>query len=88
LSRATSGAGATTEALNVAAERVLACATSGLGATAPSERSFTLRLAAEFNSGVGATTRGAGKVGISNLARIPSAGGGPGSGLKASKFAT
>jgi hypothetical protein len=47
-----------------------------------------LRLADEFSSGEGATTLIAGRVGAGRAERRPSAGGGPGLGLKASRLAT
>ena len=47
-----------------------------------------LRVSVEFNSGVGGTTVGAGSAGADNVDRSPSAGGGPGTGLNASRFAT
>jgi hypothetical protein len=49
---------------------------------------FAARLADEFNSGEGATALIAGSVGAVREERSPSAGGGPGFGLIASKLAT
>jgi hypothetical protein len=53
---------------------------------------FAVRLADEFNSGEGGTTlivvRYAGRVGAVREDRSPSAGGGPGFDLKASRLAT
>jgi hypothetical protein len=88
LSRVTSGAGATTGPFTVGSERAFACETSGAGATTFSVKLSDLRVRAEFNSGVGGTTRGAGNTGATRDERKPSAGGGPGTGLKASRLAT
>ena len=51
-------------------------------------RALEVRLAEEFNSGDGGTTLIAGSVGAVRVERSPSAGGGPGFGLKASRLAT
>src|SRR5215470_7155586 len=55
LSRARSGAGATTLVLNAGALREVACETSGAGATIEVCNESARRLAAEFKSGAGAT---------------------------------
>ena len=51
-------------------------------------RAFGVCLADEFSSGVGATAFTSGKVGAVRAERNPSAGGGPGFALKASRLAT
>lgn len=51
-------------------------------------RMFGVRLADEFNSGEGGTALIAGSVGAVREERRPSAGGGPGFGLNASRLAT
>src|SRR5215831_192756 len=89
LSRATSGAGATTvDELKSGVLREFAFATSGAGGTTLAVTFGCLRVSAEFNSGEGATTLGVGNAGATNCDRNPSAGGGPGIGFTASKFAT
>jgi hypothetical protein len=88
LLRVTSGAGATTGVLKAGVVRVLVWDTSGAGGTTLAVRSSCLRLTAEFSSGVGGTTAALGSAGATSLDRKPSAGGGPGRGLKASRFAT
>jgi hypothetical protein len=88
LLRATSGAGATTGVLKTGVVRVFGWDTSGAGATTLAVKSFCWRLAAEFSSGAGGTAAAFGSAGATSEERKPSAGGGPGTGLKASKFAT
>ena len=51
-------------------------------------RAFGVCLADEFSSGVGGTAFSSGKVGAVRAERNPSAGGGPGFALKASRLAT
>jgi hypothetical protein len=51
-------------------------------------RLFVVRLAGEFTSGAGGTGLSAGRTGAVREERSPSAGGGPGFGLKASRLAT
>jgi hypothetical protein len=91
LSAETFGAGAITVALFIAsdrrASRVTSCATSGAGAIALTPSAGRLRFA-EPTSGAGATTATFGTTGATSLACMPSAGGGPGIGLNASRFAT
>jgi hypothetical protein len=87
-SRFTSGAGAITGLFTVGSERWSVLETSGVGAIAFAVRLFGLRVRAEFNSGVGGTTVGTGKAGAARVDRSPSAGGGPGIDLNASRFAT
>src|SRR5450755_107484 len=87
-SREMLGAGGTMAAFNVGELRVLARETSGAGGTMLGVRLFAARLADEFNSGEGATTFIAGKTGAVSVERGPSAGGGPGLGLNASRLAT
>jgi hypothetical protein len=88
LSRATSGAGATRDVLNSGALRVAVCEISGAGAMIFVVKLFWLWLNEDFNSGEGGTTFGAGSAGATSEDRNPSAGGGPGSGLNARRFAT
>jgi hypothetical protein len=92
LSRATFGAGGMTDVLNVGEGRVLAWETSGAGGTTLVARAFGVCLADEFSSGAGGTAfivcRNAGRVGAMRAERNPSAGGGPGFALKASRLAT
>ena len=88
LSRGTFGAGGTIGVLNVGEVRVLARDTSGAGGTTLAVRAFGFRLADEFSSGAGCTTAIVGKVGAVRVERRPSAGGGPGFALKASRLAT
>lgn len=87
-SRFTSGAGATMGALTDGKARAFARARSGAGAMALAVKLSGLRVRVEFNSGVGGTTAGTGREGAVNVERKPSAGGGPGTGLNASRFAT
>src|SRR6266436_6232582 len=84
LSRVTAGAGATTDARSEGMERVIAGETPGAGATTLAVKLSDVRVSAEFNSGVDGTTRGVGNAGATRDERNPSAGGGPGTGLKAS----
>ena len=51
-------------------------------------RAFALCLADEFSSGAGGTAFISGRVGAMRAERNPSAGGGPGFALKASRLAT
>jgi hypothetical protein len=51
-------------------------------------RALAVRLVLESNSGVGGTALTAGKTGAVSVERKPSAGGGPGFGLNASRLAT
>jgi hypothetical protein len=88
LSRFTSGAGAITGAFTVGKDRVLVCETSGAGAITLAMRLSGLRVKVEFNSGVGGTTLGVGNAGAAKDERKPSVGGGPGTGLIASRLAT
>lgn len=81
------GAGAIGDAFSVGDVRVFACATSGAGATTFAVRASCLR-PAEFTSGVGGTALTAGNLGATRDDCRPSAGGGPGFGLKASRLAT
>jgi hypothetical protein len=88
LSRETFGAGGTIGVLKVGEVRVVACVTSGAGGTTLVVSALALRLADEFSSGAGCTTAIVGKAGAVRVERRPSAGGGPGFALKASKLAT
>lgn len=88
LSLETLGAGGTMAEFNVGELRVRSRETSGAGGTMLGVRLFAARLADEFNSGAGATTFIDGKTGAVSVERRPSAGGGPGFGLNASRFAT
>ena len=87
LSCATFGVGATGDAFKFGALRGFTCATSGAGATTFVVSAFCLRLA-EFTSGVGGTGLTAGNLGATSDDCRPSAGDGPGFGLKASRLAT
>ena len=87
-SRETLGAGATTEALRLGDVRARVRATSGAGGTILSFKALAARLVGAFTSGEGGTTVISGNEGATSFERSPSAGGGPGSDLKASKFAT
>jgi hypothetical protein len=82
--------GATTDALMLGELRVLERVTSGAGATTFVVRLLALRPAEAFSSGEGGTTFVfiAGRVGAIKVERKPSAGGGPGFALKASRLAT
>ncbi len=92
VSRETFGAGGMIGVLKVGEVRVLARETSGAGGTTLVVSAFGFRVADDFNSGAGCTTLGvvknAGKVGAVRVGRRPSAGGGPGFALKASRLAT
>ncbi len=92
LSRETFGAGGTIVGLATAAFKVgdvrLAWESSGAGATTLAVSPFAARFGEAFNSGDGGTTLIAGRLGATSDERKPSAGGGPGSGLKASRLAT
>src|ERR1017187_2429856 len=72
--------------------RVAACETSGAGGMMFVARVLAVRLGVdpnpECNSGEGGTTLIAGRVGAMRVERRPSAGGGPGFGLNASRLAT
>src|SRR5712692_8349579 len=90
LSCETFGAGGTMAALKVGEVRVAVRETSGAGGMMLVVRMLGVRLADEFNSGEGGTTLIviAGRVGAVREERRPSAGGGPGFGLNASRLAT
>jgi hypothetical protein len=88
LSGETFGAGGITVALNVGEVRVSVREISGAGGMTCVVRVFGVLLAEAFNSGEGATALIAGRVGAAIDDRRPSAGGGPGFGFSASKFAT
>jgi hypothetical protein len=75
------------DALNVGEFRVLAREITGAGGMTLAVR-VGVRLADEFSSGEGGTALIAGRVGAASEERKPSAGGGPGFGLSASKLAT
>lgn len=86
LSRFTSGAGVIGDGFIVGVLRVFACEISGAGGTM-----FVVRLWARLpacTSGVGGTALISGRSGANSFEPSPSAGGGPGFGLKASRFAT
>jgi len=72
------------------AVRILSRETLGAGGTMFVVRTLGVRLADEFNSGEGGTALIviAGRVGAVREERRPSAGGGPGFGLNASRLAT
>lgn len=82
------GAGAITAGAIGFAVRILSRETFGAGGMMLGVSMFDLRLADELSSGEGGTTLIAGRVGAASVERRPSAGGGPGFGLKASKLAT
>jgi hypothetical protein len=90
LSRETFGAGGTTAAFKIGEVRVGVRETSGAGGMTLLVSALERRLAEEFNSGDGGTALIviAGSIGAMREERRPSAGGGPGFGLKASKLAT
>ena len=88
LSWETLGAGGTMVALKAGELRVLAWETSGAGGMMFAVMDPGVRLADEFNSGEGGTALIAGSVGAVKEERRPSAGGGPGFDLKASRLAT
>src|SRR6202521_2403862 len=88
LSRETFGAGGTIAALRVGDVRVVVRETSGAGGMTLVVSVLELRLADEFNSGEGGTALIAGSLGAMREERRPSAGGGPGFGLNASRLAT
>ena len=88
LSRDTFGAGGTMLALKVGEVRVAVFDTSGAGAMMVVVRVLAVRLADELRSGEGGTALIAGRVGAVREERKPSAGGGPGLGLIASRLAT
>lgn len=90
LSCETFGAGGTTAAFSVGDVRVLVRETSGAGGTTSFANWFDLRLPDEFSSGEGGTgfTVIRGSVGAMRVERRPSAGGGPGFDLNASRLAT
>ena len=85
---ASCGAGAITVGASGLAVRILSRETFGAGGMMLGVSMLDLRLADEFSSGEGATTLIAGRVGAGRAERRPSAGGGPGLGLKASRLAT
>jgi hypothetical protein len=88
LSRETLGAGGTTADVSAGALRGLVRPTSGAGGTMLAVKLPAVRLAAAFNSGEGGTALIAGSSGAVREERNPSAGGGPGLVLNASRFAT
>ena len=91
LSRETFGAGATIDEFRVGAVRVGVGETSGAGGMTLVVRTLELvREEEEFNSGEGGTALIviAGSIGAMREERRPSAGGGPGFDLKASRLAT
>jgi hypothetical protein len=93
LSRDTFGAGGTTggwatSAFKMGEVRVLAGETSGAGWTMFGVRFFAARPAEAFSSGEGGTGLIAGSTGAAREERSPSAGGGPGFDLSASRLAT
>ena len=85
---ASCGGGAITVGASGVAMRILSRETFGAGGMMLGVSMSDLRLAAEFSSGEGGATLIAGRVGAVRLERRPSAGGGPGLGLKASRLAT
>ncbi len=87
-SRDTFGAGGTTAALKAGELRLLERETSGAGGTMFVVRLLEERPGVDFNSGEGAIALSAGRTGAVRDERRPSAGGGPGFGLKASRLAT
>jgi len=90
LSRETFGAGGTIAAFKIGEVRVGARETSGAGGMTLVVSVLGVCLADEFNSGEGGTAFIviAGSIGAMREERRPSAGGGPGFGLKASRLAT
>jgi hypothetical protein len=88
LSRETFGVGGTMDALKEVDVRLLLLETSGAGATTFIAGLLADRMADEFSSGEGAATLIDGSVGAVREERKPSAGGGPGFALNASRFAT
>lgn len=68
--------------------RLLLLAISGAGAITFIAGPLAERMTDEFNSGEGAATVIEGRVGAVSAERRPSAGGGPGFALNASRFAT
>ena len=87
LSRETLGVGGTISAFKVGELRLLDCETSGAGGMTLVAR-LALRLSEAFTSGAGGTGLIAGRTGATREERSPSAGGGPGFGLNASRLAT
>ena len=87
LSWETSGAGAMGAEVSADAFRVL-WETSGAGGTALAAKLFWLRFVDAFNSGEGGMASRAGSERVVSEACKPSAGGGPGFALKASRLAT
>jgi len=89
-SRETLGAGGTIAALRLGVVLALERETSGAGGTTfvVVVRPLVARLAEDFNSGAGGTGLISARVGATRVERNPSAGGGPGFGLNASKLAT
>lgn len=87
-SRERLGAGGTTALLKRGEVRELAREISGSGATMLGVGRLELRLVVVFSSGEGGTAGVMGKTGAVRVERKPSAGGGPGFGLKASRLAT
>src|SRR5882762_7386167 len=90
LSRETFGAGGTIAAFKIGEVRVGARETSGAGGMTLVVSVLGVCLADEFNSGEGGTALIviAGSIGAMREERRPSAGGGPGFGLNASRLAT
>jgi hypothetical protein len=85
---ASRGAGAITVGASGFAVRILSRETFGAGGVMLVVKILGVRLADEFNSGEGGTALIAGRVGAVREERRPSAGGGPGFGLNASRLAT
>lgn len=88
LSREIFGVGGTISAFRAGELRVRERETSGAGATMLVSRFFGVRLADALTSGAGATGLIAGRTGAVRDERSPSAGGGPGFDLSASRLAT
>ena len=87
-SREIFGVGGTISEFNAGELRVREGETSGAGGMIVVERLFAARLADAFTSGAGGTALMAGSTGAVKDERRPSAGGGPGFALKASRLAT
>ncbi len=87
-SRETLGAGGTIAVPRLGVVLALERETSGAGGTTLVVRPLVVRLAEDFNSGAGGTGLISARVGATRVERNPSAGGGPGFGLNASRLAT
>ena len=85
---ASRGAGAMTLGARGLAERILSRETFGVGGTISAFKAGELRRSARETSGAGGTGLIAGRTGAVSDERKPSAGGGPGFGLNASRLAT